>query len=48
MYEKEFLVGLRTLIVDGKAAGNSGTIMGAEDIQKGYCVITPFKLSDQE
>ena len=46
MYEKEFLVGLRTLIVDGKAAESS--FIGSSDIQKGYCVVTPFKLSDQD
>ena len=47
-YEKEFLIGLRTLIVDGTAAGSSDSFLGAKDIQKGYCVITPFKLSDQD
>ncbi|XP_053989093.1 surfeit locus protein 1 [Hylaeus volcanicus] len=47
IYEKEFVVGFRNLIVDGKTEG-SGSLVGTKDGKKGYCVVTPFKLSDRD
>ncbi|XP_043250160.1 surfeit locus protein 1 isoform X1 [Colletes gigas] len=47
VYEKEFVIGPRSLIVDGDA-NSSGSFFGSGETQKGYCVITPFKLLDQD
>lgn len=47
LYEKEFYVGFRSLLIDGKSAGNNA-LYKKQDPQLGYHVITPFKLADRE
>lgn len=43
--ENEFIVGFRNLIVNNNVESKS-TLIGNQQDQVGYCVITPFKLSD--
>ncbi|KOC65353.1 Surfeit locus protein 1 [Habropoda laboriosa] len=46
IYEKEFIVGYRGLIVDGKSADN--TLIGIPNAKMGFHIITPFKLANQD
>ncbi|KAL0099277.1 hypothetical protein PUN28_020091 [Cardiocondyla obscurior] len=47
LYEKEFLIGPRSLILDGEAASEKGGIFSRK-AGSGYYVITPFKLEDRD
>nr|XP_012146115.1 PREDICTED: surfeit locus protein 1 [Megachile rotundata] len=47
LYEKEFIVGFRSLLVDGKSS-NDTTFMKNAGNQIGYHIITPFKLADRD
>jgi len=48
LYEKEFLMGPRSLILDGEAMSEKGGGVFARKSGTGYYVITPFKLEDRE
>lgn len=48
LYEKEFLIGPRSLIVDGEAVSEKGGGIFSRKAGSGYYVITPFKLEDRE
>ena len=45
IHDKEMYIGLRSLVSDGKHGEGGGLISSA---QSGYCVVTPFKLSDSK
>lgn len=45
LYDKEFLVGLRSLLVTGKPIESD---LGILESRKGYHVLTPFKLTDRD
>ncbi|XP_076380996.1 SURF1-like protein [Megalopta genalis] len=47
LYDQEFLIGPRSLTVDGDSS-TQGSFLGNKDTYQGYYIITPFKLSDQE
>ena len=47
LYEKEFFVGYRSLLVDGKSA-DYNAFFNRQTPQIGYHVITPFKLADRD
>ncbi|CAK9813477.1 Surfeit locus protein 1 [Anthophora plagiata] len=47
LYENEFIIGYRGLLVDGKPPKNN-ILFGIEDAKRGYNVVTPFKVSDQD
>ncbi|XP_076281806.1 surfeit locus protein 1 [Lasioglossum baleicum] len=47
LYDQEFPIGLRSLIVDGDSS-TQGSLVGNNDAQRGYYIITPFKLSDRD
>ncbi|XP_076661274.1 surfeit locus protein 1 [Halictus rubicundus] len=47
LYDQEFPIGLRSLIVDGDSSAQ-GSLVGNKDAQKGYYIITPFKLLDRD
>ena len=49
LYDKEFIVGPRMLIVDGKGATEDrGRLISSGNFNKGYHVITPFKIENRE
>ncbi|XP_029154859.1 surfeit locus protein 1 [Nylanderia fulva] len=48
LYEKEFLMGPRSLILDGEAVGEKGSGIFSRKSSTGYYVITPFKLEDRD
>ncbi|XP_076245707.1 surfeit locus protein 1 [Calliopsis andreniformis] len=49
LYDKEFTIGPRGLILRGKPADDKSSFISKSDSnQKGYCIVTPFKLSDQD
>lgn len=48
MYEKEFLMGPRSLILDGEAVSEKSAGVFSRKSGTGYYVITPFKLEDRE
>lgn len=48
LYEKEFLMGPRSLIVDGQALSEKGGGVFSQKSNTGYYVITPFKLEDRD
>ncbi|EFN80495.1 Surfeit locus protein 1 [Harpegnathos saltator] len=48
IYEKEFLMGPRSLIVDGQAVSEKGGGVFSGKSSTGYYVITPFKLEDRD
>lgn len=48
LYEKEFLIGPRSLILNGEAVSEKGGGVFSRKASSGYYVITPFKLDDQE
>lgn len=47
LYDQEFPIGLRSLLVDGDSS-SEGSLLGNSDSQRGYYIITPFKLSDRD
>ncbi|XP_015429721.1 PREDICTED: surfeit locus protein 1 [Dufourea novaeangliae] len=47
LYDKEFSIGPRSLILNGDS-NTSGSVMGNQSSQRGYYLITPFKLSDRD
>ncbi|XP_031828672.1 surfeit locus protein 1 isoform X2 [Nomia melanderi] len=47
LYDKEFVQGLRNLILDGEAKTDN-SFMTSQNSKKGYWIITPFKLSDRD
>ncbi|XP_034941337.1 surfeit locus protein 1 [Chelonus insularis] len=49
LYDKEFLLGPRSLILDGKPASEkSVSSMGGSNKYSGYYVVTPFKVKDRD
>lgn len=48
LYEKEFLMGPRSLILDGEAISEKGGGIISRKSSTGYYVITPFKLEDRD
>lgn len=48
LYEKEILIGPRSLIVNGEAVSEKGGGIFSRKAGTGYFVITPFKLEDQD
>lgn len=48
LYEKEFLIGPRSLIINGEAVSEKGGGIFSRKTSSGYYVITPFKLEDRE
>lgn len=48
LYEKEFLMGPRSLILNGEAVSERGGGIFTGKSNTGYYVITPFKLEDRE
>lgn len=46
LYEKEFVIGFRSLLVDGKSVSETSFMKNAGN-QIGYHIITPFKLADK-
>lgn len=48
LYEKEFLIGPRSLIVNGEAVGETSGGIFSRKASSGYYVITPFRLEDRE
>ncbi|XP_020285140.1 surfeit locus protein 1 isoform X2 [Pseudomyrmex gracilis] len=48
LYEKEFLIGPRSLILDGAGVAEKGGAMFSHRSGTGYYVVTPFKLEDQD
>ena len=49
IHEKEFTVGPRSLILQGKAESeHKAGLFSSGDISRGYIVVTPFKLEDRE
>jgi len=48
LYEKEFLMGPRSLILNGEAVSEKSGGIFSRKAGTGYYVITPFKLEDQE
>lgn len=48
IYEKEFLLGPRSLIVKGRALSERGGGIMSSGSNTGYHVVTPFKLEDRE
>lgn len=48
LYEKEFLMGPRSLILDGEAVSEKSGGIFAGKSSTGYYVITPFKLEDRD
>ncbi|XP_014208220.1 surfeit locus protein 1 [Copidosoma floridanum] len=49
LYDKEFLVGPRSLIIDGRGATEGkGNLISNSSTSRGYNVITPFKLDDRD
>ncbi|EZA51578.1 Surfeit locus protein [Ooceraea biroi] len=48
LYEKEFLIGPRSLIKDGEAISEKGGGLISGKSYTGYYVITPFKLEDRD
>ena len=45
LHDEEMYIGLRSQVADGKHEGGGGLISSS---QSGYCVITPFKLSNSK
>lgn len=48
LYEKEFLMGPRSLILGGEAVSEKSGGIFSRKFGTGYYVITPFKLEDRE
>lgn len=48
IYDKEFLLGPRSLIIDGQAVSEKGGGLFSSKTSSGYYVITPFRLEDRE
>jgi len=48
LYEKEFLIGPRSLILNGEAVSEKGGGVFSRKAGTGYYVITPFRLEDRE
>lgn len=48
LYEREFLIGPRSLILNGQAVSEKGGGIFSRKGSTGYYVITPFKLEDQD
>lgn len=48
VYDNEFTIGPRNLIMDGKPLNSTSSLISSQDGHKGYYVITPFKLSNRE
>ncbi|CAL1683962.1 unnamed protein product [Lasius platythorax] len=48
LYEKEFLMGPRSLILDGEAVSEKASGIFSRKSSTGYYVITPFKLEDRD
>ncbi|XP_018300874.1 surfeit locus protein 1 isoform X1 [Mycetomoellerius zeteki] len=48
LYEKEFLIGPRSLIINGEAVSEKGGGIFSRKTSSGYYVITPFKLEDRD
>ncbi|KYM94491.1 Surfeit locus protein 1 [Cyphomyrmex costatus] len=48
LYEKEFLIGPRSLIINGEAISEKGGGVFSRKTSSGYYVITPFKLEDRD
>ncbi|XP_008555371.1 surfeit locus protein 1 [Microplitis demolitor] len=51
LYDKEFTIGPRSLIVDGSGTsekGSGGGLIGGSGARTGYWIITPFKLEDRD
>ncbi|XP_025990232.1 surfeit locus protein 1 isoform X2 [Solenopsis invicta] len=48
LYEKEFLIGPRSLILDGEAVSEKGGGIFSRKAGSGYYVITPFRLEDRD
>lgn len=46
LHDKEIYMGPRSLLVDGKTSESS--LLSVKNVQQGFLVITPFKLSDRE
>lgn len=47
LYEKEFLIGPRSLILDGEAVGERGGGILSSKSSTGYYVITPFEVENR-
>lgn len=48
LYEREFLIGPRSLIIDGQALSEKGGGLFSSKSNSGYYVITPFQLEDRK
>ncbi|XP_001606172.1 surfeit locus protein 1 [Nasonia vitripennis] len=49
LYENEFVIGPRSLIVDGHGANEGkGNLISNSSMNRGYVVITPFKVEDRD
>ncbi|XP_039304599.1 surfeit locus protein 1-like isoform X1 [Solenopsis invicta] len=48
LYEKEFLIGPRSLILNGEAINEKGGGIFSPKAGSGYYVITPFRLEDRD
>lgn len=49
IYEKEFIIGPRSLLINGTPASELGyNKVKGNDIRRGFCVVTPLKLSDRD
>ncbi|XP_017890858.1 surfeit locus protein 1 [Ceratina calcarata] len=48
LYDKEFIIGHRSLLIDGKPATGKQVPVASSEMKKGYNVITPFKLADRD
>lgn len=49
LYDNEFIVGPRSLIVDGRGATEGqGNLISQTAVNRGFNVITPFKVENRE
>ena len=49
LHDKEFIVGPRSLIIDGRGATEGkGNLISGSSLNKGYNLITPFKVENRE
>ena len=48
LYEKEFLIGPRSLIINGEVVNEKDGGIFSRKTSSGYYVITPFKLENRE
>jgi len=49
LYDKEFIIGPRSLIIDGHGANEGkGNLISNSSTNKGYNIVTPFKLDDRD